>query len=89
MYFLISIFTILLNPNKLLFPIGGEYEKESYEDSDQSPLVGREATVARYQWGGNIPLIAHIFLVTTLMGAAGAQKEPRRNKNRASIEGLG
>ncbi len=30
----------------------GEEEEESYEDSDQTPLYGKEATVLGYQWAG-------------------------------------
>ena len=37
----------------------GEQENESYEDSDQTPLQGREAMVLRYQWAGGS--IAHIY----------------------------
>ena len=27
-------------------------QEESYEDSDQTPLEGREANILRHQWGG-------------------------------------
>jgi hypothetical protein len=32
----------------------GEEEEESYEDSEQTPLYGKEATVLGYQWAGGI-----------------------------------
>jgi hypothetical protein len=31
-----------------------EEKEESYEDSDQTPLYGKEATVLGYQWTGGI-----------------------------------
>jgi hypothetical protein len=33
-----------------------EEKEESYEDSDQTPLKGREATVLSYQWAGETSL---------------------------------
>ena len=42
-----------------LISIPSREEKESYDDSDQTPLQGREAIVLSYQWaGGSIALIS-------------------------------